>query len=117
MPQVKTAHERLRAAHEVCWRWNDATPLVPHSVVRCREIVLEQAVLTPLMALRFVAGVDLIALGRVAQNGRTVPDLFDLYCRHVAPVHLTDFLRALSLLVAERALVSSAPASDDSLGL
>lgn len=111
-PRVKAAHARLRAADEVRWRWNDATRLVPHSVVRGREIVVEEAIHAPQMALRYVAGIDILALGRATMDGQTVPDLFDTYCRHVAPVPVTDFLRALSLLVAEHVLVPSPAALD-----
>lgn len=104
-PDVKAAHERLRTADEVRWRWNHAARLVPYSVVRGHEIIMEEAIRTPLTPLRYVAGVDLLALGRASQDGRTVADLFDTYCRHVAPVPVTDFLRALSVLVAEGVLV------------
>lgn len=110
-PQVRAAHARLRAADDARWRWNDTTRLVPHSVVRGEEIVVEQAIHTPPIALRFAAGVDLVALGRAAQAGQTVPGLFEAYCQHVAPVPVTDFLRAMSLLVAVNVLVPSTSAT------
>lgn len=111
-PHVSAAYERVRRSDDECWRWNDSTPLVPCSVVRGNEIVVEEAVRTARMALRYAEGVDIVALGRAAQQGRTVSDLFEAYCRHVAPVPVTSFLRALSWLIAERIVTSTRAGAD-----
>ena len=56
------------------------------------------------VALRFVRGVDLPALVRMAGDHRQVPDLFEAYNQRYSEVNLPDFLGALSLLLASGAL-------------
>jgi hypothetical protein len=56
--------------------------------------------------VRFVADVDVVALAEMAPQALDVPGLFDGYCRHVAPVALPDFLRALATAVARGWLVA-----------
>jgi len=103
-PAVAVAHAALRTADSLDLRWSREARLVPHTVVRGHEIVVEEALRLPGAVVRYVSGVDVVALGRAASHHHSVPDLYDSYCRIVSPVSLPDFLGALSVLVAEGAL-------------
>jgi hypothetical protein len=50
--------------------------------------------------VRFVDGVDVVVLTRLANGFRQVPDLFDAYGRELGPVALPAFLKALATAVA-----------------
>ena len=74
-----------------------------------REVVLEDWLVLETHGLgrlvaRFVRGVDLPALVRMAGGCRHVPDLFEAYNLRHPPVILPDFLGTLSLLLAAGAL-------------
>ena len=58
--------------------------------------------------VRFLRGVDLPALVRIAGSHNQVPDLFDAYNRIHKPVILPDFLGALSVLLAKHILKNDA---------
>lgn len=103
-PSVRDAHERLRSSATVQLRWSDGIAFVKRPLVRGREVVLEDAIRFGPSALRYADGVDLIALGHCASRHRHVPDAFDEYCRVHGAIALSEFLAALSLLVAEGAL-------------
>ena len=105
-PAVLAAHAQLREASSIQLRWNAGVTLVKRPLVRGREIVLEDAVPFGAAALRYAHGVDLIALGDSAAHHRHVPDAYDEYCRIHGVVELPLFLAALSLLLAERILVT-----------
>jgi flavin-dependent dehydrogenase len=103
-PSVHRAHERLRASASIQLEWSGGTTFVSQPLVRGCEIVLEDAIPVGAAALRYADGVDLIALGQCASRHRHVPDAFDEYCRVHGDVRLSQFLAALSLLIAEGVL-------------
>ncbi len=102
---VRAAFERLRAATRVEFSPGEAR-IEPRPGVRGHEIVLEPAIITEGESLRFVAGVDVVALTRLAPGYAQVPDLFEAYCRANRAVTLHDFLFALATAVARRWLVA-----------
>ncbi|MBI4477140.1 MAG: NAD(P)/FAD-dependent oxidoreductase [Acidobacteria bacterium] len=71
-----------------------------------RTLVRRNAIATDALKrpVRYVAGVELPRLVGLAPRYRQVPDLFEAYNRAAAPVHLHDFLGALSVLIARGAL-------------
>ena len=106
-PAVRDAHQRLRASATMQLGWNARIAFVNRPLVSGREIVLDAAIPFGASALRYAGGVDLIALGHCASRHRHVPDAFDEYCRVHGVVELSEFLAALSLLVAEDVLAPS----------
>jgi flavin-dependent dehydrogenase len=106
-PSVRYAYERLRSSATIRLGWSDGISFVKRPLVRGREVVLEDAIPFGSAALRYADGVDLIALGRCASRHRHVPDAFDEYCRVHGAIALSEFLAALSLLVAEDVLAPS----------
>jgi hypothetical protein len=55
-------------------------------------------------AIRYLRNVDLVALVELAPGASQVPDLYESYCRRIAPVPLPDFLGALAFLIGRRIL-------------
>jgi hypothetical protein len=60
--------------------------------------------------VRFHNDVDLVALAGIACRQSRVPDVFEEYCRRVAPAALPNVLTGLSRLVAEGILTVHEPA-------
>lgn len=102
---VRAAFERLRAAKRVEFSPGEAR-IEPRPGVRGHEIVLEPTIITEGESLRFVSGIDVVALTRLAPGYAQVPDLFEAYCRANGAVTLHDFLFALATAVARRWLVA-----------
>jgi hypothetical protein len=69
--------------------------------VHGREIVLDPALPIGAEAVRYAAGVDLIALGELVARHSGVPAIHDAYTRAHGAVPLPSLLAALALLVAE----------------
>ena len=74
--------------------------------IRGHEIVLDPHIVSGDESIRFVAGIDVVALMELAPRFSQVPDLFEAYCRAHGEVALHDFLFALATAVARRWLVS-----------
>jgi flavin-dependent dehydrogenase len=106
-PSVREAHEWLRSSATMQLGWSDSISFVKRPVVRGHEVVLEDAIPFGSSAIRYAVGLDLIALGHCATRHRHVPDAFDEYCRVHGAIALSEFLAALSLLVAEDVLAPS----------
>ena len=99
---VLRAYDRIRNAEVLDLRLGPHVRLTDRPALRERQLVLESRIVdasTP-DGVRFVDGVDVVALTRLVPGGRHVADLFDTYVREVAPVPLPDFLKALSTAVA-----------------
>lgn len=81
--------------------------------VRDDRVVLEDHLVLPAFpqGVRHLRNIDLLRLIELAPRSRQVPDLFDSFVRHVAPVPLPDFLGALSVLLAQGALRLDSPRS------
>ena len=95
---VLAAYGRIRSASEVTFRLGPGVRLADRPALRERQLVLEQRLVdaaTP-EGVRFVDGVDVVVLTRLAPGFSSVPDLFDAYVREVEPVALPAFLKALS---------------------
>ena len=72
-----------------------------------REIVLERQLVTGAdgEGVRYLHGVDVVALVELAPTVRQVPDLFDAYTRRAGPVDWPSFLTTLATAVARGWLV------------
>ena len=107
---VEAAFHRIRQYDAVRLRRSDEVRIETLPAVSGREIVLEPRLVTSAtpQGVRFVADVDVLALVDLAPSMGSVPDLFDAYNRHAAPVGLPEFLTALSTAVARRWLVIDA---------
>ncbi len=85
-----------------------AISIQPRPIVRGHEIVLEPHIVSvdhP-RGIRYVRGIDLVALIELAPATRQVPDLYETYVRRAGPAALHDFLFALATAVARGWLVS-----------
>ncbi len=102
---LREALEALRAAPRLALRRGDAT-IEPRPAVRGHEIVLQPHLVSGHESIRFVRGVDVIALRELAPQYSQVPDLFEAYGRLHGRVSLHDFLFAIATAVARRWLVS-----------
>jgi len=102
---VRGALERLRTAAQIRLTAGDVM-IEPRPAVRGHEIVLEPGIITGESSVRYLAGVDVIALRAIGPRFAQVPDLYEGYCRVHGEVPLPDFLMALATSVARRWLVS-----------
>lgn len=102
---VRDAFERLRTAVQIRLIEGVVT-IEPRPVVRGNQIVLEPGIISGGPPIRYVAGVDVIALRAMGPRFAQVPDLYEGYCRVHGEVPLPDFLMALATSVARRWLVS-----------
>jgi hypothetical protein len=109
--EVEMAFHRIRQGDAIRLRRSDEVRIESLPAVSGREIVLESRLVTSAkpQGVRFVADVDLLALVDLAPSVGSVPDLFDAYNGHAAPVGLPEFLTALSTAVARRWLIIDAP--------
>jgi len=109
------ASASLREAFEALKRSNGWSPRVgpgvgiaPRPCVRDSLIVLEPHVVTAEHpnGIRYVRGVDLVALLDLAPATRQVPEAYEIYLQRLGPTRLDDFLLAVATAVAGRWLVS-----------
>jgi flavin-dependent dehydrogenase len=105
-PQVLAAFEELRRSPELRLQPGSGFRLVPRPVIRGREIVMDDHLSLPHApdGIRYIRGVDLLAVTRLAPQHTDAGAMFDAYQRNQPNVILPDFLGALSLLVASGAL-------------
>lgn len=104
---VLAAYERIRAAEGLALQIAPDVTFEPRPALTERVLVLDEHLVTPLIpdGVRYVDGVDVVALIRLAPAARQVPDLFDAYRRDHAATELPAFLRALATMVARRWLL------------
>jgi flavin-dependent dehydrogenase len=107
--EVRAAFDRIRDAAEIEFSLADDVRVEPQPVIRGNEIVLEPAFAG--RVLRFAGDVDLVALANVACRHRRVPDVYDEYCRTLAPAPLPSVVAGLSLLVARGILRANTSAA------
>ncbi|HEY6362660.1 MAG TPA: tryptophan 7-halogenase [Vicinamibacterales bacterium] len=100
--RVRAAFDILRDASSL-----ELTPaphlrFEPFAVIEDREVVLRDAIVLPGTSepVRYVGGVNLPELIRIAAGCRDVPSLIESYHHRVAPVDPRDLLVGLSVLVA-----------------
>lgn len=111
---VRAALTRLRASDTIVFSPGAAATRVSAPIVRGDEIVAEEAVaLGPRAAdiVRYVRGIDLVALSGLAPLCPDVPLMYEHYRARYGDVLLPDFLGALSLLVARGVLVARTSAA------
>lgn len=104
---VLAAYERLRAADLLTLRVAPDVTFAPRPALTERAIVLEERLVTPLGpdGVRYVDGVDVVTLVRLAPGSRDVPNLFEEYVRSAGPIDLPAFLKTLATAVARRWLL------------
>ena len=106
--QVRQAFDRLKARESWEPRMSSSISIQPRPIVRRNEIVLEPhivAVDQP-RGVRYVRGVDMVALIELAPATSKVPGLYETYVQKVGPAPLHDFLLAVATAVARGWLVS-----------
>ncbi len=102
---VRAAFAQLRSAPAIDLRDGDVR-IEHRPCVRGHEIVLEPGIIDRDESIRFVSGIDVVALRDIAPRFTQVPDLFEAYCRLHGDAPLPDFLLALATAVARRWLVA-----------
>ncbi len=108
-PAVIAAFEDLRRRPAVHFRTGSDARIGPRAAVRGREIVMDDHVFLPAWpaGVRYLRGVDVVALARLAPAHTDVGDLVQAYTRVHGHVALPDFLGAMATLVAKGGLVTS----------
>ena len=106
--QVRQAFDRLRAREFWQPRMGSTIGVRPRPIVRGNEIVLEPHIVSAdhPRGIRYVRGVDLVALIELASGTRQVPDLYETYVQRAGSAALHDFLFAVSTAVAHGWLVA-----------
>lgn len=106
-PDVRAAFDELRRRESITFAASATLEWVQQPTVQDNRVVLESRLSLPAYprGIRYVRSVDLAKVVHFAPKVTQVPDLYELYCRSVAPVPLADFLGVLSFLVAKRVLV------------
>jgi len=99
---VLGAYDRSRAADRLTLRLSPAVTLAARPALTERTIVLEERLVTPSIpeGLRYLDGVDVVALSRLVPGVSAVPDLFEAYGRASGKVDLPTFLKTLATAVA-----------------
>jgi hypothetical protein len=105
-PGVLAAFADLRSRASIRLSPGSDVRIESRAAVRGREIVMEEHVVNSSWpdGLRYLRGVDLVALLRLAPHHSDVGDLFEANRPNAPNVELPDFLGALSVLVAKSAL-------------
>jgi len=105
---IRRAFARLKESDALQSIKGPNARLEPAPCIRGRQIVLEPHLTGPLEGapIRYVAGVDVVALVDLAPQEHSVPRLYETYCRVHGTTRLDDFLTALSTAFANGWLVS-----------
>lgn len=106
-PDVRSAFDELKRRESITFAANATLQWVQQPTVQDNRVVLESRLSLPAYprGIRYVRSIDLAKVVDFAPKVTQVPDLYELYCRSVAPVPLADFLGVLSFLVGKRVLV------------
>ncbi len=104
---VVAAYERLRAADRIALQLAPEVTFAARPALTERAIVLEDRLVTPLVpdGVRYIDGVDVVTLLRLAPLSREVPNLFEEYVRSAGPIDLPAFLKTLATALARRWLL------------
>jgi flavin-dependent dehydrogenase len=104
---VRRAFDQLKQASSLRVTIAPDVQIEPRPIVDGIEIVLAPHLVPPRgPAVRYLYGVEIVALLKLARGASQVPELFESYVRRERPVSLHDFLLALSTAVARGWLVS-----------
>ena len=101
---VRQAFERIRASDRLHVRLGRGVSIEPRPMIRGREIVLEPHLVPG--DVRYVSGIDMVALVELAPQVKQVPDLYESYVKRAGSKSLHDFLQALATAVARGWLVA-----------
>ena len=101
---VLRAFDRIKMAEQVAFRLADGISIAPRPMIRGNEIVLEPHVVPG--DVRYVSGIDMVAMSELAPAFTQVPDLYEAYVKRAGSVSLHDFLQALATAVAKGWLVA-----------
>lgn len=105
-PQVLAVFDDLRQRAAIHLQRGPGVRTTPRPVIRGREIVMDEHLILPECSdpVRYLRGVDLVALTSLAPLHSDVGALYEAFVRTQGPVALPDFLGALSVLVARGVL-------------
>jgi flavin-dependent dehydrogenase len=106
-PVVKGAFEQIRAKEAVRFSVGGAFERRSRATVVEDRVALGEQLILPGFpgGIRHLRQVDLLRLAELAPEFEQVGDLYEAYAKRVGPAPLPDFLGALSVLVAQKALV------------
>ncbi len=107
-PRVRAAFADLRRRPALRLETGSALRLTSSAAIRGHEIVMDDHLILPCApdGVRYIRGVDLIALARQAPAYRDAGELYEAFTRDRPGVVLPDFLGALSALIAFGVLVN-----------
>jgi flavin-dependent dehydrogenase len=99
---VQAAFDRIRDAATLALQLDAGVRFETRPALAEREIVLERRLVAAGVddGIRFLHGVDVVALTELAPTVRQVPDLYAAYRRQAGPVDLPAFLTTLATAVA-----------------
>ena len=104
---IRRAFDGLKTAPDFRIKVSERIRVEPRPLVEGREIRLAPQIIAPDSAvIRYLHGIDMVALLELAPGVSQVPELFEAYARRHPPPSLHDFLMALSAAVARGWLVS-----------
>lgn len=105
-PEVARAFDELRRRAGIRLREGPSVRIRSRALIRGREIVLDDHLALPECpdGVRYLRGVDLVELVRLAPDHTDVGDLYGSVLRQQPGVALPDFLAALSWLIARNVL-------------
>ena len=104
---IRRAFERLKTSPAFRMKVSECIRVEPRPLVDGREIKLAPHIISPdSVGIRYLQGIDMVALLELAPGVSQVPDLFEAYARRHPPPSLHDFLMALSAAVAREWLVA-----------
>ena len=105
-PSVLAAFSDLRQRETVHLSLGHATRIEKRPMVRGREVVLDAHLIVPACpdGVRYLRGVDLVALVDLAARHQDVGEMAASFSRSQPDIGLPDFLGALSVLIAWGAL-------------
>jgi flavin-dependent dehydrogenase len=101
---VGRAFERIRAADRFQVRLGQGVSIEPRPMIRGHQIVLEPHLVPG--GIRYVSGIDVVALVELAPAASQVPDVYETYVKRAGSAPLHDFLHALATAVAKGWLVA-----------
>jgi flavin-dependent dehydrogenase len=100
------AFDDLRRRAAVNLRRSTTVRTVRCPAIHGHELLLEDHIILPDRpeGVRYIRGVDLMAVAGLAPNHFSVGEMYEAYVRQYAPAALPDFLGVLSLLIARGVL-------------
>ena len=105
---VQRAFNQLKEAEGLNAQIGRGVAIEDRPMIRGNEIVLEAHLVPPDVpqGVRYVSGIDVVALAELAPASRQVPDLYEAYVQRVGSASLHDFLHALAAALARGWLVA-----------